>query len=129
MCGHFSVTEVGVEEYFGFCVDGNHRFLLSDFVVTHNSQMLRAISKVSPRGVYISGGITSKTGLTVTMVRDGKDGDFALEAGALVLADQGCCCIDGTKRAREKSMRTLLFAFCIYSHVAFSSFMLQSSTR
>ena len=58
------------------------------------SQMLRAASKVSPRGVYISGGVTSKTGLTVTMVRDGKDGDFALEAGALVLADQGCCCID-----------------------------------
>lgn len=61
------------------------------------SQMLRATSKASPRGVYISGGVTSKTGLTVTMVRDGKDGDFALEAGALVLADQGCCCIDGTQ--------------------------------
>lgn len=60
------------------------------------SQMLRATSKASPRGVYISGGVTSKTGLTVTMVRDGKDGDFALEAGALVLADQGCCCIDGS---------------------------------
>ncbi|KAG0254348.1 DNA replication licensing factor mcm8 [Mortierella polycephala] len=58
------------------------------------SQMLTAAVKVAPRGVYVCGssGI-STSGLTVTLVR-GSGSDFALEAGALVLGDQGCCCID-----------------------------------
>jgi DNA helicase MCM8 len=58
------------------------------------SQMLKATSNVSPRGIYVCGNTTSTSGLTVTMVRDGSSGDYSLEAGALVLADQGSCCID-----------------------------------
>ena len=56
------------------------------------SQMLHAVSAVCPRGVYVCGNTTTTAGLTVTLHKDG--GDYALEAGALVLADQGCCCID-----------------------------------
>eukprot|EP00048_Salpingoeca_helianthica_P006883 m.104013 g.104013 ORF g.104013 m.104013 type:complete len:536 (-) comp14161_c1_seq3:36-1643(-) len=58
------------------------------------SQMLQAVSNVAPRGVYVCGNTTTTAGLTVTLHKDGASGDFALEAGALVLADQGCCCID-----------------------------------
>lgn len=58
------------------------------------SQMLRAAAAVSPRGVYVCGNTASGSGLTVTMVRDPDSGDFGLEAGALVLSDQGICCID-----------------------------------
>jgi DNA helicase MCM8 len=57
------------------------------------SQMLRAVASVAPRAVYVCGNTTTTTGLTVTMVKD-STGDYALEAGALVLADQGVCCID-----------------------------------
>ncbi|RHY47885.1 hypothetical protein DYB38_010249 [Aphanomyces astaci] len=55
--------------------------------------MLRAVSMITPRGVYVGGNTATTTGLTVTMVKD-SSGDYALEAGALVLADQGVCCID-----------------------------------
>ena len=58
------------------------------------SQMLKACCKAAPRGVYVCGNTTTSTGLTVTMVRDPVTKDFALEAGALVLGDQGVCCID-----------------------------------
>jgi len=33
----FSIEDIGEDDYFGFTVDGNHRFLLGDFTVTHNS--------------------------------------------------------------------------------------------
>ncbi|KAF0027783.1 hypothetical protein F2P81_020524 [Scophthalmus maximus] len=58
------------------------------------SQMLQAVCNVAPRGIYVCGNSTSTTGLTVSLSRDSGTGDFALEAGALVLADQGLCCID-----------------------------------
>ncbi|KAF7273665.1 hypothetical protein GWI33_013612 [Rhynchophorus ferrugineus] len=57
------------------------------------SQMLKSCSNVSPRGVYVCGSGSTTSGLTVTMTRE-NGGEYALEAGALMLADQGCCCID-----------------------------------
>ena len=57
------------------------------------SQLLKACSKVAPKAVYVSGNTTSTSGLTVTIAKD-SNGEFALEAGALVLADRGVCCID-----------------------------------
>lgn len=57
------------------------------------SQMLKGISRIAPRGVYVCGNTTTTAGLTVTVVREA-GGDFALEAGALVLSDRGVCVID-----------------------------------
>ena len=50
-------------------------------------QMLTAAARLAPRGVYVAGNTTSSSGLTVTVVKDAS-GDFALEAGALVMGDQ-----------------------------------------
>jgi len=58
------------------------------------SQLLQAVSRLAPRGVYVCGNTSSNSGLTVTLTRDSGSGDTGLEAGALVLADQGICCID-----------------------------------
>lgn len=56
------------------------------------SQLLRAVEKVAPKCVLVCGNTTTTAGLTVTLCRDGND--VSMEAGALVLADQGICCID-----------------------------------
>lgn len=57
------------------------------------SQLLHACISVAPRGVYVCGTSSTQTGLTVTLHKD-KDGELMLDAGALVMAHQGCCCID-----------------------------------
>ncbi|KYQ93477.1 MCM family protein [Tieghemostelium lacteum] len=58
------------------------------------SQMLKAVQALTPRGVMVCGGLSTIAGLTVTLLKEPGSGDFALEAGALVLSDQGCCFID-----------------------------------
>ncbi|XP_043490015.1 DNA helicase MCM8-like isoform X2 [Polistes fuscatus] len=58
------------------------------------SQMLQACSRVAVKGVYICGNSSTSSGLTVTLTKENGTNDFALEPGALVLADRGCCCID-----------------------------------
>ncbi|XP_046820391.1 DNA helicase MCM8-like isoform X1 [Vespa crabro] len=58
------------------------------------SQLLQACSRVSAKGVYICGNSSTSSGLTVTLTKENGTNDFALEPGALVLADGGCCCID-----------------------------------
>lgn len=57
------------------------------------SQMLQSVCNISPRGVFVCGSTCSSAGLTVSLTRE-KGIDFSLEAGAVVLADQGICCID-----------------------------------
>ncbi|KAH9671836.1 putative DNA helicase MCM8 [Citrus sinensis] len=58
------------------------------------SQLLQAAAAVSPRGIYVCGNATTKAGLTVAVVKDSVTNDYAFEAGAMVLADSGLCCID-----------------------------------
>ena len=58
------------------------------------SQLLQFIYRLAPRGLLTSGKASSAAGLTAAVLRDPETGEFALEAGALVLADRGICAID-----------------------------------
>jgi replicative DNA helicase Mcm len=61
---------------------------------TGKSQILKFVSGLASRGLYTSGKGTTAAGLTAAVMHDTDTGAMTLEAGALVLADQGIACID-----------------------------------
>lgn len=61
-----------------------------NFIIFENVQ----VEEFSPRAVYTSGKASSAAGLTAAVVKDEESHEFVIEAGALMLADNGVCCID-----------------------------------
>lgn len=58
------------------------------------SQLLKRVSVIAPKARFVSGKGASGAGLTASVVKDEFLKGWALEAGALVLANQGIVCID-----------------------------------
>ena len=57
------------------------------------SQLLQFMSKAAPKARFISGKGASGAGLTASVVKDDIMKGWSLEAGALVLANKGLCCL------------------------------------
>ncbi len=88
----------------GSRVRGDIHVLLVGDPGTGKSQLLQYISKIAPRSVYTSGKGSSAAGLTAAAVRDdfGDGSQWSLEAGALVLADQGIAAVDELDKMRSE---------------------------
>lgn len=50
----------------------------------------RFVARISPRCIYTSGNTSTAAGLTVAVIRDKETGQFGIEPGALILADNVC---------------------------------------
>lgn len=61
---------------------------------TSKSQLLQYVHNLVPRGQYTSGKGSSAVGLTAYVTRDPETRQLVLQTGALVLSDNGICCID-----------------------------------
>jgi DNA helicase MCM8 len=58
------------------------------------SRMLLNTCNILPKSAYVSGNFTTTAGLTVSLTHDPVSGEYMADAGALVVADNGICCID-----------------------------------
>ncbi|MHA1958861.1 MAG: minichromosome maintenance protein MCM [Candidatus Thorarchaeota archaeon] len=86
----------GVEKILpdGTRLRGRSNILMVGDPGTGKSQILKFVSGLASRGLYTSGKGTTAAGLTAAVMHDTDTGAMTLEAGALVLADQGIACID-----------------------------------
>jgi len=75
-------------------VRGNIHIILVGDPGVAKSQILKYISNSAPKTRYVSGKGATGAGLTATVVKDEFLKGWSLEAGALVLANGGICCID-----------------------------------
>ncbi|HEX9846264.1 MAG TPA: minichromosome maintenance protein MCM [Candidatus Nitrosotenuis sp.] len=73
---------------------------------TAKSEMLKFCARIAPRGLYTSGRGSTAAGLTAAVVRD-KTGIMMLEAGAVVLGDQGLVAIDEFDKMKPEDRSAL----------------------
>ncbi len=91
-----SIQPYKVMDVYDVEVPRGHQFIANG-MVSHNSaksQLLKRISRVGPKARFTSGKGATAAGLTASVVKNEFLGGWSLEAGTLVLANQGFAIID-----------------------------------
>ncbi|MCL6500424.1 MAG: minichromosome maintenance protein MCM [Candidatus Pacearchaeota archaeon] len=78
-----------------------HILLVGDPGVA-KSVMLKFVSTIAPKGRYVVGKAATQAGITATVVKDEFLRGWALEAGAMVLANKGIACLDEMEKMSEQ---------------------------
>ncbi len=92
------------------------------------SQLLRRMCVVAPKGRYVSGKGATGAGLTAAVVKDEFLHGWALEAGALVLANRGICFIDELDKMNKED-RSAMHEALEQQQVSISKANIQATLR
>jgi DNA replicative helicase MCM subunit Mcm2 (Cdc46/Mcm family) len=124
LLGGTSPEVSGLEAQSGMTIRSNSHMLVVGDPGMGKSQMLLAANQVAARSVYVGGNTASSTGLTVSLTKE-PGGDMGIEAGALVLADRGVCCLDELdkmpKSHQDGKARTMLSSILIVAYNVYSN--------
>ncbi len=90
----------------GQTLRGDINILLVGDPGTAKSEFLKYVSRLAPRALYTSGRGSTAAGLTAAVVKEA-NGMMMLEAGAVVLADQGIACIDEFDKMKPEDRSVL----------------------
>lgn len=135
--GHDRIKEALILQLFGgvrqmrkdgVATRGDIHILLVGDPGSGKSQLLKRISVVAPKARYVSGKGASGAGLTAAVVKDELLGGWSLEAGALVLANQGICIIDELDKM-EKDDRSAMHEALEQQTISISKANIQATLR
>lgn len=86
---------------------GNINLCLMGNLSNEKNQILHNLSEFFAKTTFVNGKSCSSAGLTASIIKDEESKNFAIQAGALMLSDNGVCFIDNIDKLKPQNLSLL----------------------